>query len=202
MRQGILGHLGRLVAMLEAGAGGAAAQETPFGLLAPPLGPARLKAVEVVAALLRLGSPSAEQGAPRPRPLRGRCAAAVLLLLIFLFLWVGGNREADHRGLGHLVCKRMQRGGAMQTHMRCTWVSRVRNNAVTTQALQRGATAAARAGVRDAGAAVKCLQLFLRFPFNNLLHHQARAWPPLAGQQAPRARPSSLPGRQPPARPC
>ncbi len=79
-RQGILGHLGRLVAMLEAGAGGAAAQETPFGLLAPPLGPARLKAVEVVAALLRLGSPSAEQGAPRPRPRRGRCAAVVSVL--------------------------------------------------------------------------------------------------------------------------
>ncbi len=31
------------------------------------------------------------------------------------------------------------------------------------------------AGVREAGAAIKCLQLFLRFPFNNLLHHQARA---------------------------
>ncbi|KAK9834883.1 hypothetical protein WJX81_006337 [Elliptochloris bilobata] len=86
--QGVLGHLGRLVEMLEQGVGGPTAQETPFGLLEPPLGTARLKAVEVVAALLRLGSTSAEQG------------------------------------------------------------------------------------VREAGAAIKCLQLFLRFPFNNLLHHQ------------------------------
>lgn len=60
--QGVLGHLGRLVVMLEEGVGGAVAQETPFGMLAPPLGTARLKAVEVVAALLRMGSPSAEQG--------------------------------------------------------------------------------------------------------------------------------------------
>lgn len=35
-------------------------QETAFGILSPPLGSARLKAVEMVAALARLGSPEAE----------------------------------------------------------------------------------------------------------------------------------------------
>ena len=64
----MLGHLGRLVEMLEQGVGNPPAQETPFGLLEPPLGTARLKAVELVATLLRLGSLSAEQGT---RPLQG-----------------------------------------------------------------------------------------------------------------------------------
>lgn len=64
--QGVLGHLGRLVEMLEQGVGNPPAQETPFGLLEPPLGTARLKAVELVATLLRLGNPAAEQGARPP----------------------------------------------------------------------------------------------------------------------------------------
>ena len=39
---------------------GAAAQETAFGSLDPPLGSGRLKAVEMVAALARLGAAEAE----------------------------------------------------------------------------------------------------------------------------------------------
>ena len=64
----MLGHLGRLVEMLEQGVGNPPAQETPFGLLEPPLGTARLKAVELVATLLRLGNLSAEQGARSSMP--------------------------------------------------------------------------------------------------------------------------------------
>ncbi len=65
-------------------------QETPFGVLSPPLGSSRLKAVETVAALVRVSDDTAE------RTLMG------------------------------------------------------------------------------AGLIPRCLELFLRFPFNNLLHHQAR----------------------------
>ncbi len=36
-------------------------QETAYGLLSPPLGSGRLKAVEMVAALARLGAPPAEE---------------------------------------------------------------------------------------------------------------------------------------------
>lgn len=91
--QGVLGHLERLVVMLEEGVGGAVAQETPFGMLAPPLGTARLKAVEVVAALLRMGSPSAEQGmCIRPNPTLPYPNPTLLILvrvslLPILFTW-------------------------------------------------------------------------------------------------------------------
>ena len=38
-------------------------QDTPYGLLSPPLGQARLKAVEVLYSILSLADPAAEQGA-------------------------------------------------------------------------------------------------------------------------------------------
>ena len=40
-----------------------APQDTPYGLLLPPLGQARLKAVEVLYSILSLSDPAAEQGA-------------------------------------------------------------------------------------------------------------------------------------------
>ena len=40
-----------------------APQDTPYGLLSPPLGQARLKAVEVLYSILSLSDPAAEQGA-------------------------------------------------------------------------------------------------------------------------------------------
>lgn len=48
--QGVVKQLPRLVGLLEEGPGGEGGtlQETPFGQLAPPLGSARLKAVEVI----------------------------------------------------------------------------------------------------------------------------------------------------------
>jgi serine/threonine-protein phosphatase 6 regulatory subunit 3 len=49
-------------------------QETAFGILSPPLGSARLKAVEMVAALARLGSPDAEEALVRAE-LLPRCMA-------------------------------------------------------------------------------------------------------------------------------
>ena len=65
--QGLLARLPALVAMLEGGGTNGAltpnAQATPYGCLAPPLGQARLKAVELVYALLLLGDPAGEQGA-------------------------------------------------------------------------------------------------------------------------------------------
>ena len=70
----MLGHLGRLVEMQEQGVGNPPAQETPFGLLEPPLGTARLKAVELVATLLRLGNLSAEQGTRPPGGLGPRAS--------------------------------------------------------------------------------------------------------------------------------
>ncbi len=69
---------------------GALAQETPFGQLAPPLGSGRLKAVEVIYALLNQSNPVAEEG------------------------------------------------------------------------------------IMESGAIMKCLDLFMEFPFNNLLHHRVR----------------------------
>lgn len=90
--QGMVKQLPRLVGLLEGGLGGeeGTAQETPFGRLAPPLGSARLKAVEAIYALLAMGDPAAEEG------------------------------------------------------------------------------------VMESGVAIRCLDLFTQFPFNNLLHHRVR----------------------------
>lgn len=77
--QGLLKQLPHLVDVLDGkhtttasssgsstGAGGKTngmiAQETPFGQLAPPLGSARLKAVEVIYALLNQSDAAAEEG--------------------------------------------------------------------------------------------------------------------------------------------
>ena len=43
--------------------GAGCAQATPYGWLSPPLGQARLKAVELVYSLLLLSDPAAEEGA-------------------------------------------------------------------------------------------------------------------------------------------
>jgi len=51
----MLAYLPQLVAFLAAGQEGGATQETPYGLLAPPLGRARLKVVELLAVLLQVG---------------------------------------------------------------------------------------------------------------------------------------------------
>jgi serine/threonine-protein phosphatase 6 regulatory subunit 3 len=97
-------QLPQLVELLEGNrnsgcTNGPLAQETPFGKLAPPLGLARLKAVEVIYALLNQSDPVAEEG------------------------------------------------------------------------------------IMESGAIIKCLDLFLEFPFNNLLHHRVRMPGPFAGLQ-------------------
>ena len=55
-------HLGRLKDILEGSGAAGKKMLTPFGVLAPPLGTARLKAVEVVSALLLTCNPVAEAG--------------------------------------------------------------------------------------------------------------------------------------------
>lgn len=56
--------LGRIPDILEGESVGGARMLTPFGVLAPPLGLTRLKAVEVVAALTFTGLPQADAGKP------------------------------------------------------------------------------------------------------------------------------------------
>ena len=56
----------RLVAILEGEAGPKLEGLTPYGILAPPLGLARLKASEVVGALLYVNSAASDSGAPKP----------------------------------------------------------------------------------------------------------------------------------------
>ncbi len=65
--QGVLGKLPQLAQLLDPGRMEgpdlSAPQDTPYGLLSPPLGQARLKAVEVLYSILSLSDPAAEQGA-------------------------------------------------------------------------------------------------------------------------------------------
>ncbi len=46
----------------------------------------------------------------------------------------------------------------------------------TVAALVRVSDDTAERTLMGAGLIPRCLELFLRFPFNNLLHHQARCW--------------------------
>lgn len=62
--QEIVARLGRLKQIMQNSKPVDKQLPTPFGLLAPPLGTARLKAVELVAALVHTGDPVAEQGTP------------------------------------------------------------------------------------------------------------------------------------------
>lgn len=63
----MLGKLPELAELLDSeraeGPDLRAPQDTPYGLLSPPLGQARLKAVEVLYSILGLSDPAAEQGA-------------------------------------------------------------------------------------------------------------------------------------------
>ena len=65
-----MGKLPQLAELLDAdraeGPDLSAPQDTPYGLLSPPLGQARLKAVEVLYSILGLSDPAAEQGMPAP----------------------------------------------------------------------------------------------------------------------------------------
>jgi hypothetical protein len=64
--QGVVGKLPELAELLDAdrteGPDLTAPQDTPYGTLSPPLGQARLKAVEVLYSILGLSDPTAEQG--------------------------------------------------------------------------------------------------------------------------------------------
>ena len=66
--QGVVGKLPELVELLDVdraeGPDLTAPQDTPYGMLSPPLGQARLKAVEVLYSILGLSDPAAEQGMP------------------------------------------------------------------------------------------------------------------------------------------
>ncbi len=66
--QGVVGKLPELAELLDAdrveGPDLTAPQDTPYGMLSPPLGQARLKAVEVLYSILGLSDPAAEQGMP------------------------------------------------------------------------------------------------------------------------------------------
>ena len=68
MLQGVVEKLPQLAELLDAdraeGPDLTAPQDTPYGLLSPPLGQARLKAVEVLYSILGLSDPAAEQGTP------------------------------------------------------------------------------------------------------------------------------------------
>lgn len=61
--QELASHLGQLHEMLEGSAASQVQMLTPFGMLSPPLGQPRLKAVHVVAALIFTGLPQADQSA-------------------------------------------------------------------------------------------------------------------------------------------
>ena len=64
--QGVVGKLPELAELLDAdrteGPDLIAPQDTPYGILSPPLGQARLKAVEVLYSILGLSDPAAERG--------------------------------------------------------------------------------------------------------------------------------------------
>ena len=64
----MVGKLPELAGLLDAdraeGPDLSAPQDTPYGVLSPPLGQARLKAVEVLYSILGLSDQAAEQGAP------------------------------------------------------------------------------------------------------------------------------------------
>ena len=66
--QEMIAHLPHLRKIMEGASMEGKESLTQFGLLAPPLGTARLKAVEVVAALLMTRAPQADAGLP-PSPL-------------------------------------------------------------------------------------------------------------------------------------
>jgi len=70
--QEMIAHLPHLRRIMEGGSLEGRESLTQFGVLAPPLGTARLKAVEVVAALLMTGAPAAVAGpsgcCPPPPP--------------------------------------------------------------------------------------------------------------------------------------
>ena len=64
----MVGKLPELAELLDAdraeGPDLSAPQDTPYGVLSPPLAPARLKALEVLYSILGLSDPAAEQGTP------------------------------------------------------------------------------------------------------------------------------------------
>jgi hypothetical protein len=81
--QGVLGKLPELTQLLDAerteGPDLTAPRATPYGTLSPPLGQARLKAVEVLYSILGLSDPAAEQGvAPATLMLAGSCFVSEL----------------------------------------------------------------------------------------------------------------------------
>jgi hypothetical protein len=85
-------------------------QETAFGVLDPPLGSARLKAVEMVAALARLGSPDAE-GSLVTAELLPRCMA--------LFVQYPFNNLLHHQvsmDLGMVLLKPRAEASCCQQH--------------------------------------------------------------------------------------
>ncbi|BDA44664.1 Serine/threonine-protein phosphatase 6 regulatory subunit at N-terminal half [Coccomyxa sp. Obi] len=102
--QGMVKQLPRLVGLLEGGATGGSgeqqAQETPFGQLSPPLGSARLKAVEVIYALLALGDTAAEVGIME---------SGVAIRCLDLFTQFPFNNLLHHRVAG-LIVTALERG--------------------------------------------------------------------------------------------
>ena len=72
---GVVARLPALVALLDAAP--AAAQETPYGVLAPPLGLTRIKAVALLVALLRTGRGAAVEGVVNAGAV-SKCLALVL----------------------------------------------------------------------------------------------------------------------------
>ncbi len=84
------------------------ALETPYGMLTPPLGRARLKAVELLAVLLRSGSPAVEAGVMQT----GAVSACLQLFAAYPF-----NNLLHHCVVAMLVAILTKSSGAMLQHI-------------------------------------------------------------------------------------
>uniref|UniRef100_A0A7S0WRG6 Uncharacterized protein n=1 Tax=Chlamydomonas leiostraca TaxID=1034604 RepID=A0A7S0WRG6_9CHLO len=110
----IVQHLPKLVELLNADSQGPAAlvvpppHETPYGTLAPPLGRARLKVVELLAVLLRSGSSTAEAAIMQ---------AGVVPLCLQLFAQYPFNNILHHCVLAMLVAGLTKSSDSMLQHL-------------------------------------------------------------------------------------
>jgi serine/threonine-protein phosphatase 6 regulatory subunit 3 len=90
------------------GAAGVEVQETPYGVLAPPLGRARLRIVELLAALLRVGGDAADAAI---------IGARALPLVQALFLAYPFNNLLHHQMYALLVAALRRGSAAMTAHI-------------------------------------------------------------------------------------
>jgi serine/threonine-protein phosphatase 6 regulatory subunit 3 len=98
----------QLVELLQAPADTGATQETPYGLLTPPLGRARLKAVELLAALLRVGEGPADEAL---------ITSKALVAVQALFLAYPFNNLLHHQLLELLAAALRRGSGPMLDHL-------------------------------------------------------------------------------------